>query len=238
MPVLTVGDTAIPYEIKRSPRAKRMRIRVRPGGIDVVAPRFTFKRDVVAFVESKRRWIFQKTEALREREFTVTPERCESGARVLFRGRYLRLQVDRASEPEPSLRFANAFHIQVPETLDQEAAEQTARRLLMSWLSSRALADARAWTDLYGARLNATPTRLRIGNQKTLWGSCSARGVVSLNWRLVAAPKPVFEYVVVHELCHLLEHNHGPRFWELVESLIPDYRERRGWLKQHGVALG
>lgn len=238
MPVLTVGDTTIPYEIRHSTRAKRMRIRVRPGGVDVVAPRFTFKRDVVAFVESKRQWICQKTEALRGRELTVIPESCVSGAKVLFRGRYLRLQVDRSSEPEASLRFANAFHIQVPESLGEEETEPTTRRLLMSWLSNRALGDARAWTDLYGARLDAYPSRLRIGNQKTLWGSCSARGVVSFNWRLIAAPKPVFEYVVVHELCHLLEHNHGPRFWELVESLVPDYRDRRGWLKQHGVALG
>ena len=77
-----------------------------------------------------------------------------------------------------------------------------------------------------------------IGNQKTLWGSCSPKDVISLNWRLIAAPREVFEYVVVHELCHLRERNHSSRFWGLVEELMPDYRERRAWLKEHGVGLG
>lgn len=236
--MLAVGDTTIPYEIRRSARAKRMRIRVRPGQVDVVAPRFTFKREIVAFVESKRQWIYDKTEALRGRELSVTPERCVSGAKVLFRDRSLSLWVETTEEAQASLRFANGFHILVPETGGEAEREQAARSVLMSWLANRALEDARAWTEQYGARLDAYPTRLRIGNQKTLWGSCSARGAVSLNWRLIAAPKPVFEYVVVHELCHLLEHNHSPRFWKLVESLLPDHRERRAWLKQHGVALG
>ncbi len=108
----------------------------------------------------------------------------------------------------------------------------------MSWLERRALEDARGWVRRYGVELGAYPTRIRIGNQKTIWGSCSTRGVVSLNWRLIATPRQVFEYVVVHELCHLIERNHGPRFWRLVQSLMPDYHERRAWLKQHGIALG
>ncbi len=86
--------------------------------------------------------------------------------------------------------------------------------------------------------LGVAPRAIRIGNQKTLWGSCSARGVISLNWRLLAAPRPIFEYVVVHELCHLRERNHGPRFWRLVGNVLPDYRERRAWPRRHGVALG
>lgn len=238
MPVLAVRDTTVPYEIRRSSRARRMRIRIQPGRVEVVAPRFTLRRTITSFVDSKREWIFDKTEALRGREFTVTPERFVSGERVLFRGRFLQLRVQRAHVPTATLRFANAFHVEAPATLDDEACERAARDLVMAWLGNRALEDARRWTEEYGPRLDAYPTRLRIGNQKTLWGSCSARGVVSLNWRLVAAPKPVFEYVVVHELCHLVEHNHGRRFWDLVASLLPDYRERRGWLKRHGVALG
>lgn len=136
-----------------------------------------------------------------------------------------------------SLRFANGFHVTVPEGLTPGQRETKARRLVMDWLEERVLDDARKWTREYGSALGVRPMRIRLGNQKSLWGSCSARGVIALNWRLITTPKPIFEYVVVHELCHLVEHNHGTRFWSLVESLIPDYRERRAWLKRHGVAL-
>ncbi|MCP4203859.1 MAG: M48 family metallopeptidase [bacterium] len=249
MPVLVVADTEIPYEIGRSQRAKRMRITVRPGSVDVIAPRFTPNRQIVAFAESKRRWIYEKTEALRERELVVTPPRFLSGSKVLFRGRFLRLWVQEAQGVDrhsrrakkrssaSSLRFASAFHVTLERGLASAQRETLTRDLVMDWLKRRALADARVWARQYGSELGVSPARIRIGNQRTLWGSCSARGVISLNWRLIAAPKPVFEYVVVHELCHLIERNHGKRFWKLVGSMLPDYPERRTWLQRHGVAL-
>ncbi len=236
MPVLTVGETAISYKIKRSPRAKKIRITVRPGRVSVTAPRFTLRRTIVAFVESKRQWILDQAAAQRERQLLTTPQRFVSGAKVLFRGRSLGLWVEQAGAN--SLRFANAFHVTVEAGIAPDQREKLVRQLVMAWLQARALEDARGWTRKYGADLGVYPTRIRIGNQRTLWGSCSARGVISLNGRLIATPKPVFEYVVVHELCHLVECNHGPRFWNLVESLLPNYHERRAWLKRRGVGLG
>jgi predicted metal-dependent hydrolase len=240
MPNLKVGRDTIPYEIKHSSRAKRLRITVRPEEVRVIAPRFTLRRDIVAFVESKSHWIYEKTLALRERRLVAIPGRFVSGAKVLFRGRFLRLWVEatRSCQSTNSLRFANAFHVTVEQGLSQKAREREARALVMAWLEGRALKDARGWSRQYGRELGVYPTRIRIGNQKTLWGSCSARGVVSLNWRLVAMPKPVFEYVVVHELCHLVERSHRKKFWKLVGSLLPDYRARKAHLQRHGVALG
>ncbi len=82
--------------------------------------------------------------------------------------------------------------------------------------------------------LDVGVTRLTIRDQVCRWGSCSANGALSFNWRLVLAPHDVLDYVVVHEVCHLVEHNHGPSFWKLVEKRRPDYREHRAWLDQHG----
>jgi predicted metal-dependent hydrolase len=79
--------------------------------------------------------------------------------------------------------------------------------------------------------------RIRIGSQRTLWGSCSPRGVLSFNWRLVLAPLEVLDYVVVHELCHLRVLDHSRRFWKLVESRRPHWREQRDWLREHGPEL-
>jgi predicted metal-dependent hydrolase len=86
-------------------------------------------------------------------------------------------------------------------------------------------------------RLAVTYERIRIGDQRTLWGSCSARGTLSFNWRLVLAPLEVLDYVVVHELCHLCVPNHSKRFWKLVEGRRPNWRGQRDWLREHGPEL-
>ena len=80
-------------------------------------------------------------------------------------------------------------------------------------------------------------SRITIRDQKTRWGSCSERGTLSFNWRLMLAPPAVLDYVVVHELCHLTHMDHSKAFWTLVESVCPDYRAHRKWLKEHGQEL-
>ncbi|MBQ8199384.1 MAG: M48 family metallopeptidase [Lachnospiraceae bacterium] len=91
--------------------------------------------------------------------------------------------------------------------------------------------------DYYAQLLGVTYERIRIADQKTRWGSCSSKGTLSFNWKLMLAPPKVLDYVVVHELCHLIEMNHSPRFWKQVENVIPDYKEYRKWLKENGITL-
>ena len=107
-----------------------------------------------------------------------------------------------------------------------ESAARIAARKLVS-----ALAEEEA------ERLGVAYRRIRIGAQRTLWGSCSPGGTLSFNWRLVLAPAEVLDYVVVHELCHLRVPNHSRRFWELVEWRRPHWREQRDWLRGHGPEL-
>jgi len=84
------------------------------------------------------------------------------------------------------------------------------------------------------AALGVTYQRITLRDQVSRWGSCSSKGALSFNWRLVLAPHDVLDYVVVHEVCHLIEHNHGPKFWRLVESRRPGYRDSKAWLDTHG----
>jgi predicted metal-dependent hydrolase len=94
-----------------------------------------------------------------------------------------------------------------------------------------------ALADEEAPRLDVAYRRIRIGDQRTLWGSCSTTGTLSFNWRLVLAPLEVADYVVVHELCHLRVHGHSRRFWALVERHRPQFREHRDWLREHGPEL-
>jgi predicted metal-dependent hydrolase len=109
--------------------------------------------------------------------------------------------------------------------ISEPAARGEARELLT------ALANAEA------PRLEVSYGRIRIGGQRTLWGSCSSSGTLSFNWRLVLAPLEVADYVVVHELCHLRVRGHSQRFWSLVERRRPGFRDQRAWLREHGPEL-
>jgi hypothetical protein len=102
---------------------------------------------------------------------------------------------------------------------------------------SRAREVVSALAEREAEQIGVVYRRVRIGGQRTLWGSCSARGTLSFNWRLVLAPPAVVDYVVVHELCHLLVPNHSQSFWSLVERHRPGWREQRAWLREHGPEL-
>lgn len=91
--------------------------------------------------------------------------------------------------------------------------------------------------DYYQTITGGNYSRISIRSQKTRWGSCSAKGTLSFNWRLMLAPPSILDYVVVHELCHLTHMNHSPAFWQTVEKAFPDYRIARKWLKEHGSEL-
>jgi predicted metal-dependent hydrolase len=112
-----------------------------------------------------------------------------------------------------------------PAAVSEADARRTARELV----TTIAEAEARA--------LEVSYARISIRGQRTRWGSCSPRGTLSFNWRLALAPPSVLDYVVVHELCHLREANHSPRFWALVAERRPDWRAERDWLRRHGEEL-
>jgi predicted metal-dependent hydrolase len=118
---------------------------------------------------------------------------------------------------------------QVPRLELPELSEAQARRIVRF--------HAAATSTLEAAALGVSFGRIRVAGQRTRWGSCSARGTLSFNWRLALAPPEVLDYVVVHEVCHLREANHSSRFWRLVEERRPGYREQRGWLHEHGSEL-
>ncbi len=107
-----------------------------------------------------------------------------------------------------------------------EAEEKAYREQARRKLSER--------TDHYKRILGVEYGRIRIGDQKTRWGSCSSRKTISYNWRLIRMPEEIQDYVVVHELCHLLHMDHSGAFWDTVAGVLPDYRKRRRWLKENG----
>lgn len=173
-----------------------------------------------------------------ERLRVATPQGYHSGAKVLFHGRYLKLKVERADVPRPVLTYRTAFHVQVPEDTPRSEHEPIARQLVDRWLANRVAEDAWRIARQRGAGHDLAPRGIQVKDQRTLWGSCGRDRVLRLDRKLARVPKPVFEYVVVHELCHLRHRDHSPAFWELVKDVLPDYEERKAWLEEHEVEVG
>ena len=233
MPVLSVGSTEIPYSIRYSDRAKRMSIRVTPDRVEAVAPVRTSEEKVTAFVLKKRQWVYNKVEDITSVKMKLRfswPDRFVTGAKIHFRGRSMKLRVTESDIPEIRVRYKSAFIVEKPNgTLDSEV-----KRALENWLSFRLKNDVMDLVNKHAPRLQVKPGHIRISDYKTRWGSCSKIGNININWLLILAPRPVLEYVVVHELCHLRYRNHSSEFWNLVAETLPDFPARKRWLTENG----
>ena len=210
------------YTIRRSPRARRIRVKVDPyAGVEVVIPQRATKREAQAAIIELRPWIEKRLhEARAARERLTTPP-----GTVPFLGAHLRLHHD----PNRTRAHRKGDDLHLPAANAHQALER--------WYRTRAKHEIAPRLTQATEALGKPHTSLAIRNQRTRWGSCSSTGAMSFNWRLLLAPEPVLDYVVWHEACHLLVMDHSKRFWALVERHVPDYREHRTWLRRNGAAL-
>lgn len=219
-PVGAVSEIA--YSVRRSARARRVRVNVNADqGVEVVLPARAPERAAAAAVAELRPWIERR---LREAE-SVRARLAERAGTVPYLGETLQLvgQTGRTRVHRVGDRLL------VPQEDPLGALERYLRRRARDELVPR--------LDRATAQAGTTYRELMVRGQRTRWASCSADGRMSFNWRLLLAPAPVLDYVVWHEVCHLEVMNHSPRFWALLESRWPRYRQDRLWLRRHGATL-
>jgi predicted metal-dependent hydrolase len=223
----------IDYPIRRSDRACRARINVSAEGVEVVVPRRMALRQVVPFVEEKRPWIERTLRRIREAEEEAAVRLVDGGS-VPYLGSSLELRV--RVEPGRMRDFVSlkgsVLHVAVGSP--GAAAVRTA---LEAWYRRRARIEVAPRLDAACARAGTRYTRLSIRGQRTRWASCSSQGAMSFNWRLLLAPPEILDYVVEHEVAHLEVLDHSDRFWRLLGSRVPAYREHERWLRRNGPAL-
>lgn len=220
---LNLGERTVHVEFLRHRRARRYILRVPSAGVvRVTVPRGGTNAEASRFILRKRGWIERQWLRLAA---PVQDRAWVLGSQVLFRGVRAQLQavhdgpsnlVRLGEEVVPVAEMAADLRPEVERHLRACAARELPQRAL----------------ELAG-RHQAAIRRVTIRNQKSRWGSCSRRGTISLNWRLVQAPALVRDYIILHELAHLKQMNHSPRFWAEVERLCPGFREAERWLKQH-----
>jgi predicted metal-dependent hydrolase len=215
------------YRVRQSQRARRARIVIDGGGVEVVVPRGFALRKVEPFVEEKRPWIERTLRRLRESEAELPPVRIEHGGEVPYLGERLALRV----------REGRARVTRSGGVLDVSAPRGSAPAALERWYRRRAREEVSTRLDAAVARAGTSYRSLQIRGQRSRWASCSADGAMSFNWKLLLAPAAILDYVVEHEVAHLEVHDHSERFWRLVAERCPDWREHEAWLRRHGHAL-
>lgn len=224
--------TAPPYRIRRSNRALHARIQVDADGVEVVLPRHFPLRNVEPFVREKRPWIERTLRRMRESEAEFPPARLCDGGEVPYLGERLALtvRVERSrSRAHVSRRGAGLTVKLGPESSLGHALE--------AWYRRQARIEVAPRLDAAVARAGRGYERLQIRGQRTRWASCSTSGAMSFNWRLLLAPAEILDYVVEHEVAHLDVQDHSARFWRLLGSRCPAWREHEAWLRRHGHSL-
>jgi predicted metal-dependent hydrolase len=226
--------SAIPYAVRRSDRARRVRIQVSAEGVEVVVPRRMPMREVEPFVAEKRPWVERTLRRLRQAASEHPPARLEHGGQVPCLGETLELRVvvEPARVRSHVGRRGSVLTVKVPD-----AARETVAAALEAWYRRRARDEVATRLDAAVQRARVSYTGLQIRGQRTRWASCSSSGAMSFNWRLLLAPPEILDYVVEHEVAHLTVHDHSRRFWDLLAARMPGYREHERWLKAHGPSL-
>lgn len=238
MPSVRVGQTEIPYELRRTATASERRITVMPGSVEVLA--LTTDDDVAieGFLTRKRQWLF---DTVREMEETVANRpvvpRFMSGSKIPFRGRQSSLTVRRHDGPHIEISHRTGFVVDLPSWVTNDTADALVAMEIKLWLKRRVRLDVREIAVAYEKRFKLKPRSIRVAEFVTGWGSCTPSKTIHIDWRLVFAPKRVLEYVVVHELAHLEHRSHGEDFWRLLGAILPDFERPKSWLDRHQGAL-
>ncbi|WP_205695838.1 M48 family metallopeptidase [Conexibacter sp. SYSU D00693] len=211
------------YSIRRSSRARRVGVRVDPrdGAVEVVLPTWARVRDAEAAVVELRPWIDRRL-----------AEAAAARAHVEARGStvpYLGTALELVPEHGRTRVHRRGDVLLVPAG--------DARAALERWYRRQARAELVPRVDAATAALGVSYTSLTVRDQRTRWGSCTSKGGLSFNWRLLLAPEAVLDYVVWHEACHLVVLDHSTRFWSLLGSHLPGYAEPQRWLRRHGATL-
>src|SRR5258706_963143 len=256
-PVLRVPDIGCTVELRRSPRAKRFSLKVShtERAAILTLPNRGRVEDASAFLARHSDWLRKQLERLPD------PVPFVDGAVVPLRGELHHLKfagaqrhngvvwIEKAGMPQPSglsgtmpgledWRSLSCLRSDVALPHVYVSGDQVhAPRRFSDWLRTEVRKDIAVSVEKHAKTLECAPKRIAIRDQATRWGSCSTSGTLSFSWRLIFAPPFVFDYVAAHEVAHLREMNHGPRFWRLVRDAVPAMPKARSWLKAHGTDL-
>lgn len=235
---LIMEDVIIPFETKISTRAQRIIISIIRGQVKVSVPRGVTDRQVEKFVSTKQDWIYEHWRQYQEQQMLRAQKEYKSGQEFPYCGRNLTIRVEEYDEKTIGIKLiVNTLGIYLPRKTPEGKRPGYIKESLIYWYKTQARKIFQDKLDHYATIMGVEYKGLRIKEQKTKWGSCSARGNINLNWKAIMAPEVVINYLIIHELAHLKFLNHSQDFWYVVANYMVDYKQWKKWLKEHGRDL-
>ncbi|GMQ56426.1 M48 family metallopeptidase [Vallitalea sediminicola] len=228
------GTQTIEFDVKYSDR-KTIEIGVEaPAVVKVVAPKGLADDMILDNVRKKAKWIVTKLFEIREVQYLRAPKEYVNGEAFLYLGRNYSLQLELVeSIKKPLAKLYQGKFIITTSTKDQDILKNAMEK----WYRIKTLDKVLDKVTYFQKYFDIEPKDIKVKEQKKRWASCTAKRELMFNWRCSMAPSWVFDYIVVHEMCHMVYMNHSKEFWDLLERIMPDYEKKRDWLKVHGVKL-
>ena len=228
-----IQATGFAAEIIRSNKRKTAAIKIQKGKVYVMVPAALTRSAIEALVAQKSRWIKEKL-AIQQQIIAIEPKAFISGESFSYLGRQHPLKIETGRYPLIKLHQDELVVSVRDKTADNAPA---IKQLLIKWYKQQAESELTAKTERYAGIIGVKPASITIKSFKARWGSCSISGGIQYNWKIIIAPDRIVDYVVIHELCHILHHNHSPAFWAAVARHCQEYRDRGAWLKMNGARL-
>ncbi len=227
---IQLSGKEISYTLKRSGYRRSINLRIDDRGLTVNAPLRASEKWLHSVLQDKADWVVKQLDGWQSKK--APPIFWAEGARIPFRGEEFILTLT------PKVRGAvpqlHGEILHVPVGLEAEGVH--IEKAVIQWYRNEALQVFKECVEHFAPLLQVSPREIKLTAARTQWGNCTVHGVVRLNWQLVKMPLHLIDYVVVHELAHLVEMNHSPAFWRVVESACPDYKQFRTELRGYGVA--
>lgn len=232
---ISYGTKEIEFNVEFKNR-KTMSIFVEtPKNITVVAPVGTSEEEIKEAVKSKGAWIVQKLFEFSNIESKRVNREFVNGESFMYLGRNYSLQihVDETLQNNSSVKlFRGKFHVYVKEKKDE-----LIKNAMEDWYRTKTEEQVKKRIKYYQKYFNKRPSFIKVKEQKKRWASCTSNNELLFNWRCVMAKSTALDYIVVHEMCHMYYMNHSQEFWNLVSSIMIDYKDRKEWLRDYGIKM-
>ncbi len=228
------GTKTIKFDVEYRNR-KTLEIGIEPPEkIRVLAPNCALEEDILRIVKSKAKWITGKLFEFKDIEYRKVEKEYVNGESFMYLGRRYSLQIILKDEFVKSYAKLYRGKLYV-ETNTKDSS--VIKKAIEKFYREKTLEKVLEKTEYYSRFFNLSPVSIKVKEQKKIWGSCSSAGDIFYNWRCSMAPSNVMDYIVVHEMCHMVNFNHSKEYWKLVETIMPDFRERKKWLRDNGVKM-
>lgn len=230
------GNKTISFNVEYRNR-KTMKIAiVPPKNINVVAPNFATEEEVLKAVKSKAKWITKKLFELKDIEHTKREKEYVNGESLMYLGKNYSLKIVKNNEVlAPQLKLYRGKFYMETNTLEKDVLKKSMELWYREKTLEKVLEKIKYYEPYF--RSNIKVNNVRVKEQKKRWASCTSNRDLLFNWRCSMAPSDVLDYIVVHEMCHMIHMNHSRQFWNEVENIMPAYKDRREWLKQYGIKM-